>query len=97
MGGPKLVLNLPTHELDEWKYTFFFAPPETVFGFDTDLPCIFHKPGKSCKTISFIIFILFHFFRCSDVNNNCFFGVSDLKVCNNKPINFPPGHVVVLL
>lgn len=45
MSGPKLVLDLPTYD-PEWKDTFFFASPEILFGLDTDLASIFHKPGE---------------------------------------------------
>lgn len=40
-----MVLGLPSHE-PVWKDTYFFASSETIFGPDTDLPAIFHKPGN---------------------------------------------------
>lgn len=50
-GGSKMILGLPSHELD-WKDTYFFASPATILGKDKDLPLTFHKPGRNFGIIS---------------------------------------------
>lgn len=70
--------------------TYYFASPDTLFGLDTDLSSIFHRPGNYN-----LIVLLLLFFFCMPSNTSCSY-VSELKARNFRPLGVSPDLTAIL-